>query len=319
MPTYDLLAHRYHDQLPNHIRDYLRIERGLSDAVIDKYQLGWDGRRIAIPIRDRSGHVSFFKLAKAPGDKSDSPKMKATLGSRAELYGWDRASATLDQIIICEGEFDRLVLESRGYAAVTSTAGALTFRREWADALRSVPAVYICFDRDASGEAGARRVAWLLPQAKVITLPPEVGHAGDATNFFVGLDQTIEDFDALLAQAQPLAEQERTGFQPAAHKAFGKVGRSEAAELKAQVRIEDWVAASLALEVQGSNYAAHCPFHDDAKPSFVVFPPTQTFYCFGCRVHGDVFTFLMRMRSITFMDAVEVVRNAQRNDGDAAA
>lgn len=242
--------------------------------------------------------------------------MKASLCSHAELYGWDRALASLGQILICEGEFDRLVLESRGYAAVTSTAGALTFRREWADVLRAVPEVYICFDRDAAGEAGARRVAWLMPQAKIVTLPPEVGHAGDVTDFFVGLGRTIEDFDARLAKAQPLAELERTGFQPTAHRASGTAGRSEAAELKAQVRIEDWVAASLTLAVQGLNFVAQCPFHDDATPSFVVFPATQTFHCFGCRAHGDVFTFLMRIRDINFAAACEVVRRALHDTGN---
>lgn len=319
MPIYEQLAVRYHKSLPERVRQYLNNVRGISDAVIDKYELGWDGQRIAIPIRDRSGNVSFFKLAKAPDDTSDGPKMKASLGARAELYGWDRALAHLDQVVVCEGEFDRLALESRGYAAVTSTAGALTFRKEWADALAAITGIYLCFDRDAAGEAGARRVAWLLPHAKIVALPPEVGPSGDVTDFFVGLGRTIEDFDALLAQAQPLSEHERLQFQPSGKPGAKPFVRSEAADLKAQVRIEDWIAPCLTLEVQGRNFVAHCPFHEDAKPSFVVFPATQTFYCFGCRVHGDVFTFLMRIRGINFAEACAVVRRSTQDDGQDAA
>src|SRR5205807_8224443 len=114
------LAQEYHRNLPERLRDYLRQERGISDAVIDRFLLGWNGSRITIPVFDRQGELAFFKLAKDPNDQTASPKMLATPGARAELYGWDRALLKPEQIIICEGEFDRLELESRGFAAVTS-------------------------------------------------------------------------------------------------------------------------------------------------------------------------------------------------------
>jgi DNA primase len=49
--------------------------------------------------------------------------MLATPGAHAEFYGWERALANPEQIIVCEGEFDGLVLESDGFATVTSTGG----------------------------------------------------------------------------------------------------------------------------------------------------------------------------------------------------
>ena len=127
MPEGLELAQEYHRVLPQRIRDYLREVRGISDAVIDRYFLGWNGSRITIPIFDRQGESAFFKLAKDPEDKSHSPKMLAISGAHAALYGWERVLACPEQIIICEGEFDRLVLESHGFAAVTSTGGAVTF------------------------------------------------------------------------------------------------------------------------------------------------------------------------------------------------
>src|SRR5207245_8515253 len=134
MPEELELAREYHQNLPSRVRRYLAEDRGVRDEVIERHLLGWNGNRITIPVFDRSGGFAFFKLAKDPEDKTDSPKMLATPGAKAELYGWERALAKPDQLIICEGEFDRLVLESHDFAAVTSTGGAGTFRREWSEA-----------------------------------------------------------------------------------------------------------------------------------------------------------------------------------------
>ncbi len=208
------LTREYHRNLPERIRDYLRQQRGIADTVIDLQLLGWNGHRITIPILDRQGELAFFKLAKDPEDQSDSPKMLATPGAHAELYGWERVLSRPSQIIICEGEFDRLVLESQGFAAVTSTGGALTFRPEWAEAFREIPNVFVCFDNDDAGREGAERVARLIPHARLVRLPEEVGYGSDVTDFFVRLGKTREEFLRLLARGCPTATREgpnRTG------------------------------------------------------------------------------------------------------------
>jgi Toprim-like len=166
--------------------------------MIDLRLLGWNGSRITIPIFGQSGSFAFFKLAKDPEDKSDSPKMLATPGAHAELYGWERVFSNPEQIIICEGEFDRLVLESRGFAAVTSTGGALTFRSEWAEAFEEIPNVYVCFDNDAAGREGVKRVARLISHVKSIQLSEEVGDGGDVTDYFVRLGRSGDEFAKLL-------------------------------------------------------------------------------------------------------------------------
>ena len=176
-PTTDLRAQalEYHRSLPERVRNYLRHERGIADEVIDLYFLGWNGQRITIPITNLDAQVVAFKFAKDPADPTNSPKMLATPGARAELYGWERVLAKPTQIIICEGEFDRLVLESQGFGAVTSTCGALTFRREWGPCFDPIPSIYVCFDNDDAGRQGAQRVAEVLPRARIVRLPEEVG------------------------------------------------------------------------------------------------------------------------------------------------
>lgn len=287
------------------IRAYLN-GRGISDDVIERFLLGWDWRRITIPVVTRAGDQVHFRFAKDPDDTLPGPKVIGEAGVPADLYGWDAVQRKPRQLVLCEGEFDRLVLEGRGFPAATSTGGAGVFRKEWARALAPIPEVYVCFDRDKAGRRGAKRVARLLPRARIVELPEEVGPGGDVTDFFVRLGKSPEDFAALLRQARPLPPEKTPWAGPRPRPA--PVGRGEAAELKARVRIEDLVGDYLELRKVGRAFVGRCPFHDDRHPSFVVYPETQSFYCFGCQVHGDAFEFLMRAESLTFPEAVQVLR-----------
>jgi DNA primase len=311
------LASAYHEALPPRIRNYLN-GRGISGEVIDLHQLGWTGQRISIPIFNREGTLTFFKLAKDPDDKTDSPKMLASPGASADLYGWERVKAKPCRIVICEGEFDRLVLESRGLAAVTSTGGAGVFREEWAEAFAEIPEVCVCFDRDEAGRAGALKVARLIPHAKLVELPEEVGDGGDVTDFFVCLGRSTEDFLQLLDQAQPAPPQAQApsaAFTPTAN-GYRSPFSDRVARLKSMVPIVNVVASYVDLRPMSGHFRGHCPFHDDGTPSFVVYPKTGTFHCFGCQKHGDVITFLMTIANLTFLQAVEALDRLSHHDRD---
>jgi DNA primase len=296
-----------HERLTPRLRCYLN-ERGIQDDVIDKHLLGWNGQRITIPITDREGMVVFFKLAKDPADTSASPKMLCTPGTRAELYGWEQVLARPERIIICEGEFDRLVLESQGFAAVTSTAGAITFRREWSAYFAAIPSVYICFDHDEAGGYGAHRVAQMIPHAQLVQLPDDVGDAGDITDFFVRLGSSLDDFKRLLDTAQPQAPEVPVDAQVQPPHTYPP-GDPAIQELKSRIGITDLVGRYVAVTSRGERALARCPFHDDRTPSFVLYPETGTFFCFGCRAHGDVIAFLMRIEKLSFRQAVDALQN----------
>jgi DNA primase len=160
------LAGEHHKALPGSIRQYL-YRRGIPDLLIDFHLLGWNGSRITIPIFNRQGELAFFKLARDPEDRNPGPKMMTTPGAYAELYGWGEVLKQPAQIVIWEGEFDRLVLEAKGFTAVTSTGGANVFRAEWVKDFEKIPEVYICFDNDEAGRNGAARVGQLISHAKV--------------------------------------------------------------------------------------------------------------------------------------------------------
>ncbi len=300
-----------HQRLPKRLWKYLK-GRGISAAMIHRHCIGWNGQRITIPIPNRGGIFTFFKLAKDPEDHSDNPKMLSTRGAHVELYGWERMLAKPDQIIICEGEFDRLVLEGQGFAAVTSTAGAATFRPEWAEAFRGMPNVFICFDNDAAGRLGVERVARMIPQARVVRLPDEVGEGGDVTDFFVRLGKTREEFLKVLEAAEPIPQKEAVTPPNLNGNLIPTTPGEEVALLKSLVAIEDLIGQSVTLRRSGKNFVGHCPFHDDQHPSFVVYPETRSFYCFACRASGDAISFLMKAEHLSFPEVLKVLREFAR-------
>jgi DNA primase len=77
--------------------------------------------------------------------------------------------------------------------------------------------------------------------------------------------------------------------------------------VKQQTDITRILGEYVKLRKSGANWSALCPFHKEKSGSFYVYPATASYYCFGCKEHGDVFTFVMKMESVTFPEAVRSV------------
>jgi DNA primase len=306
------LAAKYHEALPDRIRAYLN-RRGIPDSLVDLYLLGWNGRRITIPIFNHAGELAFFKFAKDPADKSASPKMLTTRGASVELYGWEDIQRLPPYLIICEGEFDRLVLKAQGFSAVTSTGGAGVFREEWVRALGKIPRLYICYDHDDAGRRGACKVGQLLPHAKLVPLPADVGNGGDVTDFFVRLGRSREDFIFLLKQAEPVPSPSEPVIQVDQPKTIPMNARlrQRIERIKRAVFIVGIVGRYTKLRSSGDYLAGLCPLHSDHNPSLAVYPTTGTFHCYGCLKHGDVITFVQEIEHITFGQALDVLESVR--------
>lgn len=78
-------------------------------------------------------------------------------------------------------------------------------------------------------------------------------------------------------------------------------------QVKKRVDIVDVIGEYVELKKVGKNYQALCPFHQEKTPSFTVNPENQVYHCFGCKVGGDVFTFLMEMDHITFYESLKIL------------
>jgi hypothetical protein len=301
------IAERYHRCLPEHIRHYLK-GRGIPATIIDRQLLGWNGERITIPIFGHAGEVLSFRYAKSPEDLSDSSEMISADGVKPELYGWETLARLPYRVVICEGEFERLVLEAHGFPAVTSTGGVDAFLDEWTPYFKPINQVYICFNRGNTNDGAAKKVQAMLPKARIAHLPPEVGKDGTITDFFGGLMKEERHFEIVLAGAEG-GEEGGGGATPQfnvlqpVHKSL----RRRAERLRKEVRLHELVSQFTTLQASGRNLIGHCPLHDDRSLSFTVYLKNETYRCSVCGAQGDVVTFLMDKESMTFGQALEAL------------
>lgn len=77
-------------------------------------------------------------------------------------------------------------------------------------------------------------------------------------------------------------------------------------EIKDRIDIVDLISESVELRRSGKTYSGFCPFHANTRtPSFVVFPDSQSWHCFGeCNEGGDVFNFVMKKNGWDFPEAL---------------
>lgn len=67
------------------------------------------------------------------------------------------------------------------------------------------------------------------------------------------------------------------------------------------------VVASYGIELRanGRTLVGRCPFHTDGgRPNLHVYPTTESFYCYRCGIGGDAITFVERIESVNFREAV---------------
>ena len=90
--------------------------------------------------------------------------------------------------------------------------------------------------------------------------------------------------------------------------------RDEVETVRARNPIEQVIARYVELRPSGRRWVGRCPFHEDRMPSLVVYPHNQSWYCFGCDVGGDVFTFIQRIENVSFGDALRRLGMVREGD-----
>lgn len=78
-------------------------------------------------------------------------------------------------------------------------------------------------------------------------------------------------------------------------------------EIKYRNDIETTVSQYVNLKRRGKNLVGLCPFHSEKTPSFTVYPENGSFYCFGCGVGGDVFTFTGLIENLDYMESIKLL------------
>lgn len=71
------------------------------------------------------------------------------------------------------------------------------------------------------------------------------------------------------------------------------------------------VARQLGMDVErrGANLITSCPFHEDTRPSLVLYPHDagnrSHFHCFSCNTHGFAADLVMKVQGVEFKPAIE--------------
>lgn len=76
--------------------------------------------------------------------------------------------------------------------------------------------------------------------------------------------------------------------------------------VKEKLPLSEYAASYIELKNKKDKLFGLCPFHYEDTPSFMIDPIKQRFYCFGCHAHGNIFSFIMKMNNVSFVQAVEI-------------
>jgi hypothetical protein len=148
-------------------RAYLTETRGLHLQNLRAHLVGLRHFRgdwwICFPVV-KSGRVERVKRVAfdptAGAWAGDSKKIRTDGGGSGLYFTADLQSAS-GPLLVCEGELDAIHARGHGFPAVSGTAGAGTFRAEWAREIAEAEreGVVICFDGDEAGRENAPEVA----------------------------------------------------------------------------------------------------------------------------------------------------------------
>lgn len=207
------LVSQYHQELMSltgPIRDILRDRRGFTDETLVRFQMGWDGERVTIPIYDEFNSLVNFRRYKWNSD-NDQWKLLNFVDDRGNKYGEVRIfgienlmNEHIEEVIWSEGETDRIINEQYGFPTACATSGAGSWKSEWARYFKGKKRVYIFQDNDDAGRMAANKIADKLCRVTEVYIgqwPEGFPEKGDITDFYVKSGLTSEDFRDLMDNA----------------------------------------------------------------------------------------------------------------------
>jgi 5S rRNA maturation endonuclease (ribonuclease M5)/archaellum biogenesis ATPase FlaH len=145
---------------PDDLREYLH-SRKLNDETIARFKLTvfknelTGERAIGIPLFNERGEVINWKLRIEPSKENDSENKYWFLfqGKKISIFPLPLIDFDKEEICVCEGEFDTILLHQEGYNAITSTTGGNSTAKneELIDIVKKFKKVYLLPDNDETG------------------------------------------------------------------------------------------------------------------------------------------------------------------------
>jgi hypothetical protein len=217
--------------------DYLRDQRGLSLETVARAQIGYarDGAlrpygersTFTMPVFDRRGRLVNVRRRfwpEVPTDRDGKPiKYAGVPDAGAQLY--PRPPGKGPFVVVCEGEFDALLLDQEFRAAgirarvVTTTCGM-----EWPSYLARYARgrrFAVIYDADKYAKAAARADA-LLARGARDAFAVDLRRGGlrgkeDLTDWFVTHGRSADELRALIREARRNANPDRAATRGAAN------------------------------------------------------------------------------------------------------
>lgn len=156
-------------------------QRGLTDEIIEKYDIGYDanfipeGRKkplpcITFPVKDADGNVLFLCRRSVEGKFFHYPR-----GVEKSLYGMYELPQGVTSVLVCESCFNALKAISWGYNAVALLGTGTSYEITQLKRL-GVQEFVLCLDGDDAGQRGMEKLKKALSSVALvwtIKMPPD--------------------------------------------------------------------------------------------------------------------------------------------------
>ena len=76
-------------------------------------------------------------------------------------------------------------------------------------------------------------------------------------------------------------------------------------EFNSRSKLSELISKFVKLTPRGKQFVGKCPFHNEKTPSFNVNDEKGLFHCFGCKVGGNVITFLQKYNNFSFLESIK--------------
>jgi len=169
------------DEVARAARDYLTRTRGLDPALLQAARLGLAPNAslfnhpdaewwLVVPIVRRGDEPVVYAVKAYAFDPDgldwtrDTEGRKIVRAKGSGLYDVRPTDCRIEgPLLLCEGELDALCALSHGFNALTGSAGASTFKHEWASYIADThpgdSRLLIVYDGDDAGRKGAKKAA----------------------------------------------------------------------------------------------------------------------------------------------------------------
>jgi len=189
---------------------YLRYlyNRGFTKQSLRDWKIGCDNKRITIPIFDEHNILRNVRRYLPTPKNAEEKVVSYSKGfGSITLFPLNTVNKT-KPIILCEGEWDCILLCQYGFNALTVTGGVSSWKDSFTRFLKDMDVVIIYDVNDKEDDLG-QKVAWdrarllikTVRSVKIVCLPlPKKYVGGDITNFFIDEKHSAANLRKLIKQ-----------------------------------------------------------------------------------------------------------------------